>query len=758
MFNWITNRISMKIVVALTIVLAVIMGGFTSLLVKRRGEVLRQQLLTKARAMALVGARSMEQVLEDAIASGQFFKEQIFDTDYREITQGPLAGSAIPKYHTAYDTYLDETIQKIQDTLVEEDSMVVFAVLVDRNGYLPTHNTIYSRPLTGNSDIDKVGNRTKRIFNDPVGLAAAKYDGGDGNKILRQEYKRDTGETMWDISAPLYVRGDHWGAFRIGFSIQETDQAITELRNTVGLSMLLVLLVASVTIYFVVARLIRPLLILTLVAERISDGQLDETIEIDSNDEIGRLASAFNKMTQVIVKNLKGEIDKSKRMVGSVKEAIQQLSSSANEIMAISSQQSSGATQQASAVQQATTTSEEIAVTAKQVAENALRVEAQAEQASAACNNGIETVDNAVEGMGHLKGQVQSIAEAMLELGENSQKIGGIVDIIDEISDQTNLLALNAAIEAAGAGEAGKRFSIVAGEVKRLAERTVDATGQIKGLIDQIQKATNSTIMLTEEGTKGVDSASTLVARISEALANIIDMVQETNNAAMEIKLSTQQQTTASEQMAQTVAEVRDVATQVAASAQETSHAIAELTALAENLKDLLEEELQTKGTAEALSGAREMAEILGKAVAGGKFTLQEIFDENYVPIPGTDPRKYHTKYDRFLDETIVGIQDAFLKQDNQVVFAVLADRNGYVPTHNSRYTQPLTGNREKDTIHNRTKRIFNDNVGLAAARNRQEILVQVYERDTGDKIWDISAPVYVRGKHWGAFRIGYQM
>ena len=591
MFGWVTNRISKKIVVSLILVLAVIMAAFTALLVQKRGEVLREQLLTKARAMSLVGARTMEQVLEDAIGSGQFTKEQIFDTDYREITEGPLSGATIPKYHTAYDTYLDSSIQEILDTFVEEDSMVVFAVLVDRNGYLPTHNTKFSLPLTGNPEIDQVNNRTKRIFNDPVGLAAARYDGGDGNKILRQVYQRDTGETMWDISAPVFVRGEHWGGFRIGFSMEEIDGEVAKLRNTVGLSMLVVLLIASITIYFVVSRITSPLKRLTEVADRIAGGQLDETIEIDSNDEIGRLASAFNKMTQVIVKNLKSEIDRSDRLIQSVKEAIQQLSSSANEIMAISAQQSSGATQQASAVQEATTTSEEIAVTAKQVAENAMRVEAQAAQAGAACNNGVQVVDNAIAGMGQLKGQVQSIAEAMLELGENSQKIGGIVDIIDEISDQTNLLALNAAIEAAGAGEAGKRFSIVANEVKRLAERTVDATAQIKGLIDQIQKATNSTIMLTEEGTKGVDSASTLVAKVSEALTNIIDLVEETTNAAREIKLSTQQQTTASEQMAETVAEVRDVATQVAASAEETTQSITELTSLAERLKELVEVE-----------------------------------------------------------------------------------------------------------------------------------------------------------------------
>jgi methyl-accepting chemotaxis protein len=586
--NW---PISLKIAVALVLVLAVILGTFTFFLVQQRSEVLREQLLVKARTMALVGAEVMQAVLHEVLASGQFDKDELFDTNYQPITEGPLAGTSLPKYTTAYDSFLDQRILAIEDRFLE-DSMVVFAVLVDRNGYLPVHNSKFSQPLTGNDDRDRVGNRTKRLFNDPVGLAAGQYDGRDGQKILRQVYRRDTGETMWDVSAPIYVDGQHWGGFRIGFSMEEVEAAISELRNTVALSMLGVLLIASIILYLVVARITRPLKEVTAVAERIAEGNLDQTITVTSNDEIGKLAQVFNRMTQVIVKNMRGEIDKSNRLLESIKEAIQQLSTSANEIMAISAEQSSGATQQASAVQEATTTSEEIAVTARQVAENAMRVEVLAEQSSVASSSGMGAVQNANQGMGRLKGQVQSIAEAMLELGENSQKIGGIVDIIDEISDQTNLLALNAAIEAAGAGEAGKRFSVVASEVKRLAERTVAATAQIKALIEQIQKATNSTIMLTEEGTKGVDSAGELVARVAEALAGIQATVRETTEAAREIKLSTQQQTTASEQMAETIVEVRDVAAQVAASAEETTQAIVELTTLAERLKDLTGEEV----------------------------------------------------------------------------------------------------------------------------------------------------------------------
>jgi len=755
------NRINVKIVMALISVLAVIMVISTYMIVEQRSKVLREELLVKASALAKIGASSIEGVFESALATGLFNEEQLFDTDYKEIVEGPLAGSAIPKYHTAYDLYLDMTIKDFQDTFQASDKMVVFAVLVDRNGYLPTHNSKYSKPLTGNAETDKIGNRTKRIFNDPTGLAAAQYNNEDGKGYLRQVYKRDTGVTMWDVSAPVYVRGKHWGGFRIGFSMQQTDAAIAELRNTVAISMLLVLLCASLTCLLVVSRMMRPLKDLTLAAERIAGGSLEEQIKVESNDEIGQLAGAFNKMTQVIVKNLRGEIDKSNRMVVSVKDAIQQLSTSANELMAISAQQASGSTEQAAAVQQATTTSEEISATAKQVSENAGRVGTLADNAAVSSSDGQEAVSAAVEGMAQLKAQVQLIAEAMLDLGDNSQKIGGIIDIIDEISDQTNLLSLNAAIEAAGAGEAGKRFSVVANEVRRLADRTAEATNQVKGLIIQIQQATNSTIMLTEDGSKSVDTASGLVANISEALEKITSAVAETTEAATEIRLMTQQQTTASEQMTETIVEVRDVAIQVAASSQETTQSISELTSLAERLQDLVEEDLLSQAKSRVQSGALELERILTEALDSGRLSPEDLFDEAYQLIPDTEPKKYHTKYDSYLDKTIQSFEDDMLT-DNHVVFAVLCDRNGYVPTHNTCYSQPLTGDVEKDKVGNRTKRLFNDQVGLGAAHydgaDGKGYLQQIYERDTGEKMWDISSPVFVKGRHWGGFRIGYQM
>ncbi len=591
MFSWMRRRLSLKISFSLIVVLALLAALFTAYLVAERGRVLQELMLTKARTLTQIGARSVEQILEEAVAGGRLTRAQVFDTDYREITEGPLSRSTATKYHTAYDQYLDQRLQPIIDAFLEEDAMVAFAIPTDHNGYVPTHNSRFAQPLTGDLKQDLAGNRTKQLFNDPVGLRAARYDGSDGAGVMRQVYRRDTGETLWDLSAPIYVQGDHWGAFRLGFSIEQTEGEINQLRNTVAISMLALLAAVCLTIFWVVERVTRPLKALTRNAERLSEGHLEETIDIASEDEIGTLARAFNRMTQVILRNLKEEIDKSNRLIHNVKEAVLQLSSGANEIMAISSQQSSGASQQAAAVQQATSTSQEFAATAREVADNAKRVESLAEQASAVSLAGKKAVDDAGDGMDRLREQVQHIAEAMLELGENSQKIGGIIDIIDEISDQTNLLALNAAIEAAGAGEAGKRFSIVANEVKRLAERTVDATRQVKGLIDQIQKSTNGTIVLTEEGTKKLDSANGRVGRIAQALDKIIATVGQTTEAAREIKIATQHQLSASEQMSETVSEVRDVAGQVATSAEETAHAIAELTELADRLKLLVEED-----------------------------------------------------------------------------------------------------------------------------------------------------------------------
>lgn len=138
------------------------------------------------------------------------------------------------------------------------------------------------------------------------------------------------------------------------------------------------------------------------------------------------------------------------------------------------------------------------------------------------------------------------------------------------------------------------------------------------------------------------------------------------------------------------------------------------------------------------------------------KITKTQLFDTFYIPIPNTYPQKYQTQYDKIFDKTLQGVLDRYQKNDNRILFAVVTDRNGYVPTHNSIFTQPLTGDREKDSLNNRTKRLFNDRTGLTAAQNTKSYLLQSYSRDTGEKVFDLSIPILFQGEHWGAVRIGY--
>jgi methyl-accepting chemotaxis protein len=158
-----------------------------------------------------------------------------------------------------------------------------------------------------------------------------------------------------------------------------------------------------------------------------------------------------------------------------------------------------------------------------------------------------------------------------------------------------------------------------------------------------------------------------------------------------------------------------------------------------------------------AMACRDQVAAEMNRLIAGNKLTVAQLFDTFYIPIPNTDPQKYHTQYDRFTDETIRIILDTYLEKDDRIKFVVAVDRNGYLPTHNSKYSKPLTGDGDYDTQNNRTKRMFNDRTGLAAARNEKPFLMQSYSRDTGEVMVDLSVPIYIQDKHWGAIRIGYQ-
>jgi methyl-accepting chemotaxis protein len=157
-----------------------------------------------------------------------------------------------------------------------------------------------------------------------------------------------------------------------------------------------------------------------------------------------------------------------------------------------------------------------------------------------------------------------------------------------------------------------------------------------------------------------------------------------------------------------------------------------------------------------AKEAAGKIAKTMEAWVREKKITREKLFSYLYYPIPDSDPPKFHTDYDHLSDAEFVQIQDPYL-EDKAIRFVVTVDKNGYLPTHNKRYSKPLTGHKSIDLVANRTKRIFNDRTGIRAARNTDEFLLQGYKRDTGEVMKDLSVPIYVFDQHWGGIRFGYK-
>lgn len=263
------------------------------------------------------------------------------------------------------------------------------------------------------------------------------------------------------------------------------------------------------------------------------------------------------------------------------------LSASAAELLSASHEQASGATEQASAVSQVSTTIEELGSTARQIAVAAEQVAEAASQTLENLSEGQDAVDRSIQAMDRIRSRMQDVSARVLNLGERSQQIGEIIDLINDLSDETHLLALNAAIEAAGAGEHGRRFAVVAAEVKSLANRALAAAKEVKGVIAEIQQATNSAVLAAEEGGKEVERGVELAHSAGQVMDAIVMVAERTAQSGAEISLATAQQQSASEQVVETMREIADVARRTAAGARQVSDAAQQLTAIANRLHGL---------------------------------------------------------------------------------------------------------------------------------------------------------------------------
>jgi len=273
------------------------------------------------------------------------------------------------------------------------------------------------------------------------------------------------------------------------------------------------------------------------------------------------------------------------RQIGS---AVQHVQSSSTELQAAATQQASGAREQAVAMTEISTTIKELLVTSRQIADGAQRVSQIAERTAATAHTGELTVVRARAATSTVRQQVDLAVRHMSDLVGKSQQIEAVVAIIAELAEQTNILAINATIEAAGAGDTGLRFAVVADEIRKLADRVRASTKDIGGMVDDVRTAVATTVMSTEAGSKAVDVGATHVLEMAAAFQQISDLVGTTTEAAKEIALSTKQQTTAVEQVNVAITSAAGATRETEASASQTLQTASQLTALSASLVSIV--------------------------------------------------------------------------------------------------------------------------------------------------------------------------
>jgi methyl-accepting chemotaxis protein len=388
------------------------------------------------------------------------------------------------------------------------------------------------------------------------------------------------------------------------------------LRTIVGGTLAAIVLLSIVG--FVITRNISgPLNQISGVAEKISQGDLSVDVADDGRgDEVGRLSRTFSRMTrtlremaataeQIAASDLRAKVtpqsekdvlgnafaamvDNLRRATGELAEGVNVLAASAGEILASTSQVASSAIETGTAIAQTSTTVEEVKQTAQLSSQKARQVADSAQKATQIGHAGKKAVDASIDGMKHIQSQMESIAECVVRLSEQSQAIGEIIATVNDLAEQSNLLAVNAAIEAAKAGEQGKGFGVVAQEVKSLAEQSKQATGQVRTILSDVQKATTAAVLATEQGSKAVEAGVSQSTQAGDAIRLLADSLTEAAQAATQIAASSQQQLVGADQVAQAMANIKQASAQNVTGTKQAETAAHNLHGLGQKLKQLV--------------------------------------------------------------------------------------------------------------------------------------------------------------------------
>ncbi len=416
---------------------------------------------------------------------------------------------------------------------------------------------------------------------------------------------------------------------------------------------------------------------------------------------------------------------------------------------------------QLSAAAQIVASAEQVIDTEQATSQLSQQALGSASEARGSSAEGHSVLSESIGRMHRLSQQANASRELIEALSLRSEEIQRVTLVIQAIASQTNLLALNAAIEAARAGEHGRGFAVVADEVRGLAGRTATATDEVGVMVADIQQRTSQVVEQIRQLAQDLDAGVEQVEHTGRHLENIASLAASVEAQVGEIARGAQSNR---EQLGSLFTAVEQMRGDLAVSDQQTRHltqAAIQMEGQAETISQRLAEvgldDYHQRAYDLAREGAGQIAARFEADIEQNRISLDDLFDRTCQPIANTSPAKYQTRFDRYTDQVLPGIQEPLLARHEGLVFAIACTPQGYVPTHNQAFCQPLTGDPQHDTLHNRTKRKFDDRTGIRCGSHQQPVLLQTYTRDTGELMHDLSVPIMVKGRHWGGLRLGYK-
>ncbi len=380
----------------------------------------------------------------------------------------------------------------------------------------------------------------------------------------------------------------------------------------------------------------------------------------------------------------------------------------------------------------------------------------QAEQLSGS----ISAIDHMVDASQEIGGEIRQFSAA---LGD----VGRLADAIGTIARQTNLLALNAAIEAARAGDAGKGFAVVAAEVRALSLQTSQTTSSIQTTLNQLNSRIERLVAAGEGASRSAEGVKETAVEVQGSFKGVEDVMIRILDNASSLAGTTETVDRQCGEFASSIASAANAILKFNEQLQETSSRVGEVVTISERMIQATAragvETPDSPYIRKVIALAAEASAAFESGVQSGRIDLPSLFDRQYAAIPGTDPVQYMTRFTDFTDAVLPAIQEPAIEGDDRIAFCAAIDENGYLPTHNRKFSQrQRPGDPTWNTANCRNRRIFDDRVGLAAGRSKEPFLLQTYRRDMGGGQFvlmkDLSAPIVVNGRHWGGLRLAIRV